>query len=125
LKILFGGAWRQAGVLAAAGLIALEEGPQRLSEDHERARRLAEGVAQILPGTVDLDLIATNMVYVDTEAVGVPPLEVQARLAEEGIGVTYVGGRVRMVTHVDVDDAGVEVALAAWRSVVGEMSKEV
>ena len=43
LKILFGGAWRQAGVIAAAGLVALEEGPKRLHEDHERARRLAEG----------------------------------------------------------------------------------
>lgn len=125
LKILFGGAWRQAGVLAAAGLIALEDGPKRLHQDHARARRLAEGVAEILPGAIDLDLVATNMVFVDTEAVGVPPLEVQARLAGEGIGVTYVGGRVRMVTHVDVDDAGIEAALVAWRSVIGTMSKEV
>ncbi len=53
LKILFGGAWRQAGIMAAAGLIALEDGPKRLHLDHERARRLAEGVAEILPGSID------------------------------------------------------------------------
>ncbi len=50
LKILFGGAWRQAGIVAAAGLLALEEGPRRLHEDHERARRLAQGVAELVPG---------------------------------------------------------------------------
>ena len=54
LKILYGGAWRQAGVLAAAGLVALEEGPGRLHEDHARARRLAEGLAELAPGSVDL-----------------------------------------------------------------------
>src|SRR5262249_29580686 len=51
LKILFGGAWRQAGIMAAAGLIALAEGPGRLAEDHANARRLAEGVAAIVPGS--------------------------------------------------------------------------
>ena len=50
LSILFGGAWRQAGITAAAGIVALERGPGRLHEDHERARRLAEGVADRLPG---------------------------------------------------------------------------
>jgi len=53
MKILFGGAWRQAGIMAAAGLIALDEGPERLHEDHERARRLAEGIGEVLPGAVD------------------------------------------------------------------------
>jgi threonine aldolase len=53
MKVLFGGAWRQAGVVAAAGLVALEEGPKRLHEDHERAGRLAEGIAEVLPGVVD------------------------------------------------------------------------
>src|SRR5512134_2437011 len=58
LWILFGGAWRQSGITAAAGIVALERGPERLQEDHERARRLAEGVAERLPGSIDLDQVA-------------------------------------------------------------------
>ena len=106
LKILFGGAWRQAGIMAAAGLIALEEGPKRLHEDHARARRLAEGVAEILPGSVDPAMVETNMVFVDTEAVGLAPLDAIERLRDLGVGATLVSGKVRMVTHVDVDDDG-------------------
>jgi threonine aldolase len=124
LKILFGGAWRQAGIMAAAGLIALADGPKRLHEDHERARRLAEGLADLLPGSVGLDLVETNMVYVNTEAVGIPPLRALDRLADQGVGATFVGGFVRMVTHVDVDDRGVEAALDAWRSIASERAKE-
>jgi threonine aldolase len=115
LKILFGGAWRQAGILAAAGLIALEEGPSRLHEDHERARRLAEGVAQAMPGALDPVDVETNMVYVDTEAVGMRPLGAIERLEAEGVRSTLVSGKVRMVTHVDVSDRDVETAIAAWR----------
>src|SRR5687768_12405733 len=92
LKILYGGAWRQAGIVAAAGLIALEEGPKRLHEDHERARRLAEGVAEAFPGSVDLEQVETNMVLVDTEAVGMPMLGTIERLAALGVGVTHSGG---------------------------------
>jgi threonine aldolase len=119
LKILYGGGWRQAGILAAAGLVALEEGPKRLHEDHERARRLAAGVAEILPGSIDPGDVETNMVFVDTAAVGIDPLEAIARLREEGVGATYVAGKVRMVTHVDVTDEGVGIAIEAWRRVAG------
>ena len=124
LKILFGGAWRQAGIMAAAGLIALEEGPKRLHEDHIRAWRLAEAVAELLPDSIALDLVETNMVYVDTKAVGIPPLQAQARLAEAGVGVTFVGEKLRMVTHVDIDDEGIELALKAWGSVAVDRAKE-
>jgi threonine aldolase len=115
LKILFGGAWRQAGILAAAGLIALEEGPGRLREDHERARRLAEGVAEAMPGAVDPTDVETNMVYSDTDAVGMRPLAAIERLEAEGVRTTLVSGKVRMVTHVDVSDRDVQIAVAAWR----------
>jgi threonine aldolase len=118
LKILFGGAWRQAGVLAAAGLVALEEGPKRLAEDHARARRLAEAVAEIVPGGVDPEAVETNMVFVDTTTVGMEPLEAIGRLEREGVGATLVSGKVRMVTHLDVFDEDVETAIAAWRAVV-------
>ncbi len=117
LMILFGGAWRQAGITAAAGIVALEHGPGRLHEDHERARRLAQGVAERLPGTVDLDQVETNMVLVDTEAVGLGVLAIVERLEASGVGATHTGSHVRMVTHLDVTDEGVETALAAWSSV--------
>jgi threonine aldolase len=115
--ILYGGAWRQAGIMAAAGLIALEEGPERLHLDHERARRLAEGLAELLPGTVDPGTVETNMVYADTEAVGLEPLATIGRLRDLGVGATFVSGKVRMVTHVDVDDDGLALALSAWRTI--------
>jgi threonine aldolase len=124
LKILFGGAWRQAGIMAAAGLLALEHGPGRLHEDHERARRLAAGVAERLPGSVDPDRVETNMVYVDTEAVGLDALEVVRRLAALGVGATFVSDKVRMVTHVDVDDDGVAAALAAWERLAADAAEE-
>jgi threonine aldolase len=115
LKVLFGGAWRQAGVLAAAGLVALDEGPGRLPEDHANARRLAEGVAEILPGTVDLAGVQTNIVFVDVAATGHPVTAWMERLASEGVLVTTVAGRVRMLTHRDVSPAGIDAALSAWR----------
>jgi threonine aldolase len=120
LKILYGGAWRQAGIVAAAGLIALDEGPKRLYEDHARARRLAEGVEDVMPGSIDLEQVETNMVFVDTEAMGLPLLDTLERLAARGVGATHSGGKIRMVTHLDVDDAGIGVALEAWRELAAE-----
>jgi len=122
LKVLLGGAWRQAGIVAAAGLVALEEGPKRLHEDHARARRLAEGIAEIMPGSIDPAAVETNMVFVDVAAVGLDVLEVLARLRDEGVLATTVAGKVRMLTHVDVSDADVDAALAAWRRVAASLS---
>ncbi len=122
--ILYGGAWRQAGIIAAAGLVALEDGRERIPEDHARARRLAEALAEIAPGAVDPDMVETNMVFVHTEAVGLEPLDAIGRLAALGVGAVPVPGAVRMVTHVDVDDDGIATAIDAWRSVVGSAAKE-
>ncbi len=105
LKILFGAAWRQAGLLAAAGLVALEEGPERLPADHANARRLAEGVAEIVPGSVDPACVPTNIVFADVAGTGHDPQEWADLLAAEGVLVTVVSGRVRMITHVDVSAA--------------------
>ena len=118
LSILFGGAWRQAGIMAAAGLVALETGRDRLAEDHARARRLAEALAELAPAAIDLSQVETNMVFVHTEAVGIEPLDAIDRLAALGVGAVPVPGAVRMVTHVDVDDDGIALAIDAWRSVV-------
>jgi threonine aldolase len=115
LKILFGGAWRQAGIMAAAGLIALEEGPGRLPEDHANARRLAEGVAEIVPGSLDPSAVETNIVFADVAVSGQPLAVWVDTLAAEGVLVTTVGDRVRMLTHVGITAADVDTALAAWR----------
>ena len=115
LKVLFGAGWRQAGILAAAGLVALEEGPKRLATDHENAQILARGVADLLPGSVDPSTVATNIVFVDVAGTGRTPAEWTAKLAAEGLLTTVVAGRVRMLTHRDVDAADIASALAAWR----------
>ncbi len=118
LKIAFGAAWRQAGVMAAAGLIALDEGPKRLHEDHANARLLAEGIAELLPGTIDPQAVQTNIVFVDVRGTGRTAQEWLARLAAEGLLVTMVSGKVRMLTHRDVGSSDVQAALAAWRRAI-------
>jgi threonine aldolase len=121
IQILLGGAWRQAGVIAAAGLVALEQGRERLVEDHARARRLAEAIDELAPGAVDLPNVVTNMVFVDTEVIGLTALEVIERLAALGVGAVPIGpAAIRMVTHVDVDDDAITSAIDAWRAIVGD-----
>ena len=73
---------------------------------------------------MDLEQVETNMVLVDTESVGMPMLEAIERLASLGVGVTHSGGKIRMVTHLDVDDAGIGVALDAWRGLAAEVTEK-
>jgi threonine aldolase len=120
VKILMGGAWRQAGIMAAAGLIALEDGPGRLHEDHALARRLAEGLAELTPQALDPSAFETNIVFADTLPLGMRPFEVLRLLEEEGVLANVVGGRIRFVTHRDVGPEDIDRALSAWRLVVGE-----
>jgi threonine aldolase len=111
------GAWRQAGVIAAAALVALEEGPKRLHEDHAHARRLAEGVAEVVPGALKPEDVETNIVFVDPSALGMSAAETVDRLRDEGVLATIVAGKVRMLTHVDVSEADIETAIGAWRRI--------
>lgn len=121
-KILFGGAWRQAGIMAAAGIIALREGPTRLAEDHANARTLAEGVAEILPGSIDPAKVPTNILFVDVAGHGHSVKEWVQRLAANGVLVTTVGGKLRMLTHVNIGRRQIADALAAWRTVAAELA---
>ncbi len=122
LKVLYGAAWRQAGIMAAAGLIALAEGPKRLPEDHENARRLAAGIAEILPGAADPGQVQTNIVFADVSGTGHSVGAWQQRLAAGGVLVTMVSGRIRMLTHADVTARDIETALGTWRQVAAEMA---
>jgi threonine aldolase len=124
VKILIGGAWRQAGIVAAAGLIGLAEGPKRLHEDHANARRLAEGLAEATPECLDPSGPETNIVFVDVRAIGAPPLEAMERLRAEGILVTIVAGKLRMLTHLDVTAEDVEQTIGAWRRVAPEIRRD-
>ncbi|HEX8284086.1 MAG TPA: GntG family PLP-dependent aldolase [Pyrinomonadaceae bacterium] len=116
---LLGGGMRQAGVLAAAGLVALEETPRRLSEDHANARRLAEGVAE-LPGIkIDPESVRTNIVIFDVSGARLAADEICARVRERrGVLCSGFGSSIRMVTHYDVSRADVDAALGALREVV-------
>jgi threonine aldolase len=120
VKILFGAAWRQAGIMAAAGLIALKEGPRRLVEDHVNARRLADGIAVITPQVLDPAAVETNIVFADTSPIGVSPWDARERLKDAGLLVTVVAGKVRMLTHRDVSASDVDAAVQIWSTVVGE-----
>ena len=114
-----GGGMRQVGILAAAGLIALEESPKRLHEDHENASRLAEGIAE-LPG-VDLDpeKVVTNIVIFDVAGTGRSSREVCSQLKEKGVLASPYGSAIRMVTHRDVSAEDIELTIVALRSVLG------
>jgi threonine aldolase len=107
---MMGGGMRQAGVIAAAALVALREGPARLAADHRRARRLGEGLAAIPGFEVDLETVQTNMVYARVPHAS----RVAAGLAERGVLVNPVGpGTLRFVTHHQVGDEAIELALGA------------
>jgi threonine aldolase len=109
-KIL-GGGMRQAGVLAAAGLIALEESPKLLDEDHAHARRLAQGLAEIDGISIDPERVMTNIVLFDISETGRSADEICARLKERGVLASGFGSSIRMVTHYDVSGADIETTL--------------
>ena len=100
-----GGGMRQAGVLAAAGLIALEQGPKRLHEDHANARLLAEALSNMEGVSIDLDGVETNIViFKITDGAGLTAAELALRMKARGVLVSTVGrDAIRVVTHRDVD----------------------
>ena len=119
-KHQFGGAMRQAGIIAAAGIYALKYNVDRLAEDHANARRFARLIAQIDAIEVDADAVETNMVYFGVSGTGLGAAEVSERLLEHGVRIGAVSEyRMRAVTHLDVDAAGVEEAARALARVAG------
>ncbi len=103
---LLGGGLRQAGVLAAAGILALTEGPKHLKRDHALARALAEGLARL---GLKVEPVETNMVYLEVP----DPQGFLERLKAQGVLAGAVGGRVRFVTHRDLRDEDIPQALEA------------
>jgi threonine aldolase len=123
-KHLFGGAMRQAGIVAAAGVYALEHNVDRLADDHARARRLAEGLSDAgVP--VDLEQVETNFVQVDVGPLGLTTAEALERLAQQGVGLsmTVHPTRLRAVTHLDIDDEDVERAIQLIPRALGALAR--
>jgi threonine aldolase len=111
LKFLFGGALRQAGVVAGAMLYALDHNVERLAEDHTRAKRLAEGLAAAgLP--VDVEATETNFVGIDVASAGLDARKAQGRIAEHGVRVGLLRpGVLRVAVHLGVSDEDVDRAI--------------
>jgi threonine aldolase len=113
---MLGGGMRQAGVLAAAGLIALENSPAMLARDHENARYLAESLAKIPGISIDPKKVQTNIVIFDCKGTGRRATELCDALYKEGIwALATEPYAIRMVTHCDVDRAGIDRALTTLR----------
>ena len=115
-KQRLGGSMRQAGIIAAAGLYALEHHVERLADDHRRARRLADGLAQLPGVTIDPAAVETNIVIFEID----DARAFSRSLAQEGVRIAPFGTRtLRAVTHLDVDDEAIERALAAAARALG------
>jgi threonine aldolase len=113
-KQMYGGAMRQAGIVAAGALWALDHNIERLAEDHANARALADGLAAIGAVTIDPATVETNIVIFEVPE----PIALVSALAERGIELSAFGDRVRAVTHLDVDAAGIDRTLAAIRELL-------
>ena len=124
LKHQFGGAMRQAGIVAAAGVYALDHHVDRLAEDHARARRLGEGLhAAGVP--VDLEQVETNFVQVDVGPLGLSTEEALERLMQRGIGLSMTAHatRLRAVTHLDISDDDIEQAMDSIPRALGALAR--
>lgn len=116
---MFGGGMRQVGVIAAAGLIALEKSPSRLHVDHENAKHLAKGIAKIPGLKINPASVQTNIVIFDCKASGMNAIELCDALHAKGIWAQDTSlYSVRMVTHWNVDRAAMDCALAELQAVV-------
>ena len=123
LRKRLGGGMRQVGVLAAAGLIALEESPARLIEDHANARFFAEGVARIPGVAINPRKVVTNIVVFDVGATGLVAGELSRRLKQRGVLINAIGpSHMRAVTHCDVSRADCEQALEALAEAVARVA---
>jgi threonine aldolase len=119
VRKMLGGSMRQAGVLAAAGLIALEESPKRLHIDHANAKFLSQELAQIPGIKIDATKVVTNILFFDVSGTGLTAYEISKLLAAQGILANATDAQsIRMVTHLDVDRSGCERALRVLREVV-------
>lgn len=119
LKQQMGGAMRQAGIIAAACLFALDHNIDRLRQDHENAKRLATGLASLDGISLDPSLIETNIVFFDLEPHAPSAPSIASQLLDKGIRIGAMGERrMRAVTHLDIDSDGIDCAITAMADVL-------
>jgi threonine aldolase len=117
---LLGGGMRQAGVLAAAGIVSLSEMVDRLADDHANAKKLAQGLAEIPGFSIDPDQIPTNIIFFEVTREGMAPEEFVQRIDAEGVRMLPVGAqKVRAVTHYHITSADIDQALGVISGVMG------
>lgn len=119
VRKMLGGGMRQAGVLAAAGIFALNKMVDRLGEDHQNAKILAQGLVQMSGIEIDLDQVQTNIVIFSLVRSDLTPQEFASRLMEKGVKILAIGGkRLRAVTHYGITEGEIHSALQAFRAVL-------
>lgn len=117
-----GGGMRQIGILAAAGLVALDESPELLIEDHKNAKLLAEAIADLPGCRIDPANVRTNIVIFDVSETRKTSIEICNNLRDSGVLAIPFGNSIRMVTHRDVTRADIETAIAALRNAVRKVA---
>ncbi len=117
---MVGGALRQSGVIAAAGIVALEQMIDRLAEDHENARRLAHGLAPIPGLSIDPDEVESNLVFADVDPERTSGREIMERAAAEGVKFGGKGDRIRLVPHYGITADDIDYAVAAIERVMAD-----
>jgi threonine aldolase len=116
---MFGGGMRQVGILAAAGIYAIEHNLKGLADDHQNARRLAESLAKMPGLSIDLETVQTNIVLVDIDPKVMTVDVFIGKLSEKGVlCVAFGPARVRFTTHLDVCAADCEAAIAAVEQIL-------
>ncbi len=119
LRKRLGGAMRQAGILAACGIVALEQMIDRLADDHANAKRLAAALAELPGVAIDLARVETNMVFADVSGTGVPAADLAGRLLAAGVRVSVTGpATLRLVTHRHITPASVDDAVGRIKNVL-------
>jgi threonine aldolase len=113
-----GGGMRQAGIIAAAGLYAIDNNRSRLVDDHRRAKKLAEAINNLDSFIVNIETVATNIIIIDTSPCGLGGIEIVARLRDNGVwGTSFGGTKARFVTHLDVNDEDIDYAIEVFSKV--------
>ncbi len=114
-KYRLGGGMRQAGIIAAAGLYALDHHVERLAEDHRRAKALASGLASLHAGLLDPARVETNIVTIDTTALGIEAAVIAGACAQRGLRLSVIGPyTARAVAHLDISDEDIAKAITIF-----------
>jgi threonine aldolase len=125
IRKMLGGGMRQAGVIAAAGIVAIEKMVDRLRDDHENAKILAKGLSEIDGITLDLNRVQTNIIFYDVSELGIEASKWVAQLGESGVKAGAVDGRrVRMVAHRGIEKEDIEYALQIAESAAKQIREQ-